>query len=203
MDRLVEEGRGKRVTLRDKYLRDIGWDTVVPFLATSFGIMMTIITSDEYLIVTQRAEGVSTWAGYFNASVNEGLSRALDQDESGRPDPYHAGARGASEELNTEIEPSAIRFLSFVSDRERYQWGLLGMTRTKLSSLEIQERASLGAKDKWENRRIRYVPFDPQSVAEFVMGHSPWQPGGLVCIIHTLIHEFGRERVVKALSPVK
>lgn len=203
LERQVEDGRGGRVTLRDKYLYGGERDRVVPFLATSFGIMLAIITSDRYLIVTQRSGDVGSWTGCFSASANEGLSRVLDRDESGRPDPYRAGARGAREELSTEIEPADIRFLSFGFDSERYQWGLLGMTKADLSLSEIQDRVSLGARDRWENREIRFVPFDPPSVAAFVMENSPWQPGGLTCIIHTLIHEFGRDQVERALSLVK
>jgi len=200
LDRYVIDDQRNRLTVREKYLKDVTWDSVVPYLATTFGIQVAIITRDGFLIVSERSSRVGAWRGHFNASVNEALSRVADWDESGNPSPYRAAVRGAKEELNIDLEPSIIRFLTFGTENIHYQWGLLGMARVGFTATRIRERRTTGTKDKWENETLHYIPFTVQTVVDFVLGHFPWTPGGLTCILHTLIHEFGRDDVEKALA---
>ena len=44
------------------------------------------------------------------------------------------------------------------------------------------------------------VPFTPEEACSFVFSHEPFSPGGLVCLYHALVHEFGREHVNSTLS---
>jgi len=200
LDRYVTDDYGNRLTVREKYLKETNWDSVIPFLATSLGISVATITSDELLVIAERSSKVGAWEGHFNASVNEALSRVADRDEKGNPNPCKAAARGATEELNIDLRPSDIRFLTFGFETIHYQWVLLGMARVNFTAAQIQERRTTGAKDKWENKTLHYIPFNVQAVVDFVLNHSPWTPFGLVCVLHTLIHEFGRSDVERALA---
>jgi hypothetical protein len=51
-----------------------------------------------------------------------------------------------------------------------------------------------------ENKKLFAVPFTPEEVCMFVFSHGPWGGGALMGIYHTLVHEFGKERVDTALS---
>jgi hypothetical protein len=57
-----------------------------------------------------------------------------------------------------------------------------------------------GVKDKIENMRIHAVKFEPEAIAQFVFSHSLWTPGGLACIYHALVYEYGRRRVEEAIK---
>jgi hypothetical protein len=87
-----------------------------------------------------------------------------------------------------------IYFLSFGVDSWYAQWGLLGMARIQRTAQEILNYRKSGVKDL-ENAQIYLLNFEINEVISFVQAHQPWAPGGLACLYHTLVHEFGREAV--------
>lgn len=90
-----------------------------------------------------------------------------------------------------DYSPSDISFLSFALDTGYRMWE---------RAEEVLENMQRGVRDRFENRRLFAVPFNPQDVCSFVFSHEPFSPGGLVCLYHSLVHEFGRERVNAAIS---
>ena len=188
-----------------KYLDDNDWYTPVVGMSMSMGIDMAVISSDGYIILTQRGQNQSVHQGMFNCSVSEAVSPLLDRSTTNQaPDLYRCAARGFAEELGlqeaTDFPLSDVLFLSFTVDTHYALYGLRGLVKVNKSSSEILKRWQAGVKDKRENSKIFAVPFTPQDVCSFVFSHEPFTPGGLVCVYHAMVHEFGREEVNKVIA---
>lgn len=191
----------RSTTLRDEYLHEVDWSKPVNFFANSFGVNIAVVTSDRYLIITQRSESVGSRPGRFSISVNEGLSRDLDRgDQSDAPDMYRCAMRGAIEELGIGLRRSDICFLSFGVDTQYCQWGLLGVARTDQGIDRILRMRGAGVKDKWENSELYPVPFEVDAVVRFIMANGPWASAAPACIYHALVHEFNRTKVDASIA---
>ncbi|NJR48148.1 MAG: hypothetical protein HC780_00005 [Leptolyngbyaceae cyanobacterium CSU_1_3] len=184
--------------LRKKYLQS-DWTQPVEYFSNAFAIYLAIVTSDGYLITTHRGQNVMSRPGELNVSFSEGLSRSLDHVD-GAPDLYNCAVRGAKEELGIDFRKQDINLLSFGVDLYYSQWALLGMAKTGKTKDEISRIRRMGVDDKWENVGINFVKFDINSVVEYVIYSATWAPGGLACIYHSLVYEFGdqvREKLLK------
>lgn len=182
------------------YQRYGDWLTPISYLSNSFGINITLITADHYVVIAQRGKDVGSRPGQFGASANEALSRLLDRGTASyAPDIYRCALRGLTEELGLELSINDIALLSFGVDTRYSQWGILGKAETTLTSAEIKSLRSHGVQDKWEHGSLYLVPFTPQDVVRFVFSHDPWGPAGLACLYHSLISEFGRTSVDDAI----
>jgi DNA-binding XRE family transcriptional regulator len=195
-------------SLREKYLKDVDWYETIPHFSHSFGISLVVITSDGYTLLTQRSPRQGSNAGCYSISANEGLSRPLDRGTSSEaPDLYRCALRGLAEELGlrepADFSVSDITFLSFEVDTQYALWGILGMVKVQKTTAHILENWQGGVKDKMENKKLFPVPFTPQDVCSFVFSRENWTPGGLICLYHTLAHEFGRQEVDKIISSYK
>jgi transcriptional regulator with XRE-family HTH domain len=190
---------------REKHLSDHDWYSPVVSMSMSMGVDMTVISSDGYALLTQRGQNQSVHQGLLNCSVSEAVSPLLDRSiTSHAPDLYRCAARGFAEELglqeSTDFFISDILFLSFTVDTHYALYGLRGMVKVNKSAEEILQSWHAGVKDKRENSKIFSVLFTPHDICSFVFSHGPFAPGGLVCLYHTLVHEFGKEQVNVALS---
>jgi len=189
-------------SLRARYLQNPDYGHPVPFLSSSLGVTMTMITEDGYLLITRRGTASYGYHNVFDASVVGGAKPPEDLDEQGNPDLYRAVIRESFEELGLVISRKAITFLSFGVKTKDYQYGLLGMVRLKGKFEDVTDAVQL-ARDRFEFGEL--APFsinDPEAIFEFVYGNNPpsWSPNGLVCIVQTLIHELGGDRVSKAIE---
>jgi hypothetical protein len=185
---------------RKRYLEDNDWYTPVVGMSMSMGVDMTVISADGQVILTQRGQNQSVHQGMFNCSVSEAVSPLLDRSTSGpAPDMYRCASRGFAEELglkeSVDFDTSDILFLSFTVDTHYALYGLRGMVKVRKSAEEILQKWHAGVKDKRENKQMFAIPFTPEGVSSFVFSCEPFAPGGLVCLYHTLVHEFGREEV--------
>jgi hypothetical protein len=189
---------------RKKYVPD-DWTTPVVGMSCSLGVDIAIISSDGYMFLTQRGRHQSVHQNMFHTSVSEAVSPSLDRSSTGRePDLYKCARRGISEELGIhdplDFTVSDIHFLSFSVDTHYALYSLCGIVKVNKGSKEIVRDWHAGVKDKVENKRLFAVPFTPQEVCSFVFSHEPFSPGGLVCLYHALVHEFGREKVNTTIS---
>ncbi len=187
-------------TIREKYLADVEWDEAVPAFAHSFSVLLTVITCDGQTILVQRGKGMGCRPNVFDVSIAEGLSRPVDRSgNSQAPDVYRCAVRGLAEELGlhepSDFAVSDILLLSFAVDTEFCMWGLFGMAKLKRSTQEVLENLRRSTRDRFEHRRVFSVPFTPEEICSFVFSHEPFSPGGLICLYHALVHEFGTERV--------
>lgn len=192
-------------TLRDTYLASADWSQPVPYFSHSFGIYLLVLTSDNKAVLTYRSKNVGSRPGEYNVSVCEGISVAdAGGDLTAAPDVYRCAERGLAEELGLhqgeDWSPEDLLFLSFGVDSWYAQWGLLGMVRIHKTASELLGYQKAGVKDKLENAQISLVDFQSEKLIAFAMASQPWTPGGLTCLYHALVHEFGRARVEKALK---
>lgn len=191
--------------MREKYLADAEWDEAVPLFAHSFSVLLTLLTSDGQTILVQRGKSLGCRPNVFDVSLAEGLSRPVDRGPNSQaPDVYRCALRGLAEELGlhapADFSPSDIQFLSFAVDTEFCMWGLFGMVKLQRRVEEVLENLRRSVRDRFENRRVFSVPFTPEEVSSFVFSHEPFSPGGLVCLYHALVHEFGSEQVNTVIS---
>ncbi len=192
-------------TMREKYLAGTEWDEAIPLFAHSFSMLLTLLTSDGYTILVQRGKSLGCRPNVFDVSLAEGLSRPVDRSTTSQaPDVYRCALRGLAEELGlhapADFSPSDIQFLSFAVDTEFCMWGLFGTVKLQRRVEEVLENLRRSVRDRFENRRVFSVPFTPEEVCSFVFSHEPFSPGGLVCLYHALVHEFGSEQVNSAMS---
>lgn len=195
----------KNKTFREKYILGYDWDVPFPSLPIPFGVGLSLLTSDGYILFAQREGSVGVRPSYFMTSVEEGLSRPLDRGTiSDAPDVYRCACRGLAEELglieNTDFSVSDILFLALGLDTEYYMCGLRGFMKITRTAHDIMNNWHLGVKDKMENKKLFAIPFTPEDVCDFVFSHGPWGGGALMGIYHTLVHEFGREQVNHIIS---
>lgn len=206
MNRLVPNGTGKFVSLKEKYLADTDFFNPIPFMTTSFGVNVAVITSDGYLLLVERSDRVYGYRRIFDVSVVEGLRPGSDVGSNGMPDLHMCAQRGASEELGIEIQIEEVRFLSVGVKPQDNQYAILGVTKLgyDLKRVELL-RSTKAAKDSWELSKILPLPIkNPESVIRFIYNNEPdsWSPNGLVCIFHALVYEFGKRSVANALMSV-
>ncbi|MBV9689974.1 MAG: helix-turn-helix transcriptional regulator [Ktedonobacteraceae bacterium] len=154
----------KENALRETYLQGVDWHSPVHYFSNSFGVSLTVITSDGYTMFTERGTNLGSRPGNYNISVSEGLSRPLDRGTRGHaPDVYRCASRGLTEELGLhepdDFVASDIVLLSFGVDTLYSLWGLRGMVKTSKPVEEIVRHWSNGVKDKLENERIFPVKF--------------------------------------------
>ncbi len=187
---------------REEYFPDENWTKPAPYFAHSFGINLLIITKDERIILTKRSESVGTNKGMYHISMNEGLSRTFDRGVSSQsPDVYRAAVRGIVEELgDQDVEASDISYLSLGVDTRYSQWALLGKAKINKTAKELEEWRANGVKDKWENEEFFTLPFDVEEIVKFIAEHDPWTPASLACIYHSLVNEFGRNKVDRTIE---
>lgn len=195
----------KDPAFREKYGLGYDWNPPSPTIPVPFGVGLSVITGDGYIIFAQREENVGVRPGYFMTSIEEGLSRPVDRGTSGdAPDVYRCACRGLSEELglieNSDFLASDILFLALGLDMEYYMCGLRGCIKVQKTAREIIRNWQIGVKDKLENKKLFAIPFNPKAVCEFVLSHEPWGGGALMGIYHTLVHEFGRSAVEEAFE---
>ncbi len=189
-------------TLREKYLRETDWNQPVPFFSNSFGVYLLVVTSDHFTLLSQRSRGLGSRPGEYNISVCEGLSRS-DAGRELAPDIYCCTERGITEELGLsaphDFNSKNVIFLSFGVDTRYSQWCLLGIVKVYKTAQEIINYRKAGVKDRLENAKIHTVKFDLDAIIPFVFSHAPWAPGGLACLYHSLVYEFGRSRLEETL----
>ena len=178
--------------IRDRYLRtakDITTEPV-PEFATTLGINLNLITSDGYLIVTERSQKTETEPGTLHTSVGEGLLRPADAGVDGAPDLFRCAIRGALEELGLLLKREAIEFNAFCVHVERGQYSLFGWSKVKETKADVERLRVLSVpKDKWENRSLQFVLYNLSSIVQLIrVNVHRWSATGLASLIFGLMH---------------
>lgn len=183
--------------LREKYFQT-DWQQPIGLFANTFSVYLSVITDDGYLIITQRGLNVGSRPGELNISANEGLSREKDHVE-GKPDLYKLGSRAIYEELGIKKSYPYLKYLSFGVDIMLGHWAIIGTVKLPENREFVERRRRSGVEDKWENTGIYFIEFELETVIDYVLNSSPWSPGAIACIYHTLVHEFGRDKCDREL----
>jgi transcriptional regulator with XRE-family HTH domain len=190
---------------RKRYFPEEDWLFPSPHFVNSIGTNMTVLTSDNHVILTQRSATQGIRPQMFSNSVSESASRPLDRGTTSlAPDMYRCAGRGLFEELGLrdgyDFVGSNILFLCFGVDTQYGLYGPRGMIKIQKTSSEILKIWNNGVKDKMESKKLFALPFNPRDITSFVFSHNPWFPGALPGLYFTLIHEFGRGEVDRVLS---
>lgn len=190
--------------MRARYLSNVEWDEAVPLFAHSFSTLIAIVTSDGYTLLVQRGKGLGCRPNVFDVSLAEGLSRPLDRSITGQaPDVYRCAMRGLAEE--TRLHPPVdfardhLILTTFAVDTEFAMWGMFGFVKVERTANEVIQHINK-SRDLFENRKLFAVPFTPEDVSAFIFEHQPFSPGGIVCLYHALVHEFGYETVDRVIE---
>ena len=203
----VTEATGKHVTIREKYLSNMNYNDPIPFIATSFGINLAIITKDDFLFYVNRSrnKGLSNYSDHFSVPVLESVHPEFDKVEEGKLNLFKTAKRGIKEELGIDIQETSIKLFSLVVDTAWYMYGMTGVAHINYTKDDIISRRSIGVKDKWESSDFFFLPLNPKSVADNLRhtgGPSRWHPTSFACLIQTLIYETGQESAVSAFKTV-
>lgn len=205
LNEMVSDDNSSSITVREKHLRRTDFRRPLPYLATSFGINMTLVTKDGYFVLAKRGQrGVSSYQGMFTVPILESVNPYLDLNDRKQIDLFTTAKRGAHEELGIEVEIDEIKFFALQVDTLWYMYGMTGAIFTEhFTRDDVIARRSTGTKDKWEADDLRYIKFNPQSVSQAMKemgGDSQINPSAFASIIHTLISEFGTIEVEKAFT---
>ncbi|MFN8529913.1 MAG: toll/interleukin-1 receptor domain-containing protein [Anaerolineae bacterium] len=76
---LLDQEDSDTAALIERYFVDADWNTPIRYFSNSFGINLAVITSDQKVILAQRSNNVASRPGAIGVSINEGLSRPIDQ----------------------------------------------------------------------------------------------------------------------------
>jgi transcriptional regulator with XRE-family HTH domain len=206
---------GEKTKLYDKYFSNYNWSDPhlqpIPLFSNIFGVVVSLITGDNKLLIMKRPPGMGGRGDVFNIAINESVHPDFDRAvNSDAPDLYHATIRGASEELNLPLEPKDIVFFAFGVDSVYSMWNPLGCARTRYTCDEVLKMRAMAAKDKWEVVQAYPIDFEIRPVVRFVQStmsqdkkrplDTIWSPGALACVYYTLVNEFGRKKVDEAIA---
>ena len=201
MNSVVEDENQEFDTLKHKYLSGRSLTDPCKFIATSFGVNLCVITSDNYTLIGKRSDIVSNYRRRFQVGVCESVIPTLDSDPDTNPiDLYRTAIRGAQEELGIEIQKKNVRFFSLCVDVDYYLYGLTGMIETDRTLAQLQSRRSLGFKDKIESSEMVPLEFNPKAILKFIEnngGGSEWHPASFVATIQSLVNHYGIKPVEK------
>jgi nucleoside phosphorylase len=194
---VFDEEINERVTLRQKYLKNINWSNPslkpVTYFSSTFGLCACLISRDDQMLITRRSEMVGSWKGLYHMSINEGMQRNIDSGLNNTPDPYKALIRGTNEELGIDITHEQIKLLTFNVDTVQSAWGLHGFIESNMTMSEILNARRNATKDKWEAMELIPLKFEIDEIVKFVFSNQSWSPHGLSCIYHVLVYKFGKD----------
>lgn len=194
LDKKLQSGE----TIREKYIPSNELETVQPFLANGFGVVLVVITSDENVILTKRT-GMSG-ARANEISVVEGVHPSLDRHSvNDGPDLFNTVVRGANEELGIIINKDIITFLGYGIDLDYYQWNIIGFAHVPQTAQEIKHLRSRGAAGKWENSLLVFENFLPKNIAKVINEKEMWSTAK-VALYWTAVRELGKRNIDRAIK---
>ncbi len=201
-DRIEIDGRVTSV--RELYLRNLQFESPIPEFASALSVNLSLITSDGFIVVSKRAiDGIGGYSGHIAHALNECMNLVSDRSSNGTLSLLATAQRGINNELNIEVAEDEITFFTVGVDPQHYFWGVTGLIRSKeFTRADIQTRRSIGSKEHWESTQLYFLPHNPSAVAQFMRDISQtekWQPIGIVCLIQTMIAEFGIKATERAL----
>lgn len=176
--------------VRDRYAATVDLtERPAPEFASNLGHDLNLVTADGYLIVTEKSQRSHKGGGCLASAVGEGFMRPTDADSAGAPDSFQCMVRGAREEFGITLTPDQIEFTGFGVDPRICEYSLIGWAPLKETRAEVEALRSAGVpQDKWEARRLHFIPLEPAAVAHFVVSHRDrWLPEGQAAVALSLL----------------
>ena len=171
-----------------------------PSLANIWGIILTIVTSDAWVLVPLRGQ-TEVEANCFGPSVGEEGLWSRDVLDGGTIDPFRIAAAGVEEELGITLEPRHLQWLEFGANTVCCRYALVGLVNIDLTRSELQSAMSTNAKDAWEIRAPAWARFAPESVAAFMSEPGRrFSPYATAALTRALLQKFGWSRCASAFA---
>ncbi len=204
LDEEIETDGSQRTTVRDKYLRDLRYESPNPEFVAAFAINLSLITKDGFIVIGKRGTvGMFPYGGCISPAINECVQPDLDKI-AGSVSLFAAAKRGAHNELNIQISEDELQFFTLGVDTRYYSYLLTGLVRSKTYTRDdIIARRTQGSKERWETDHLYFLPLNAESIAKSMSEISKiekWSPVSIVCLAQTLISEFGTKNAERALS---
>lgn len=185
------EPRDRRELLAGDAIREVD-----PFIASGFGLNLTVETSDGKVLLTRRGSHTSSWPNHRHISMNEGLNQS-DMSPGGRVNIQHAFVRGLHEELGIHLETMsdyALDVHSLILDIDRYEWALLGhldLRRSGVTSADLRQMRIVGmAADSWESSDLLFEDFTLAAISSEFDRQDEWIPHGLMNLALSYAYRF-------------
>ncbi len=203
----VTDESGKAMSAYEKYVS--GYDREShgqpnPALSNMFGVSLTAVTSDGYVILHRRSKRNAVVPDFIHVSVAE-TTQAADpsvpnNSTDAEPDRgqlvYNTAVRGLKEELCIEhFDRERVEFLGLIYSPELMQFDLVGTVRLPFTAEEVQAMAKGGRDQTFENESLIVQPFNARAIAIFMQKEPNWSPFAAASILLALEFEFGSDSV--------
>jgi hypothetical protein len=195
MDKLIP---GSEQTVRGKYINEIP-NLAIPDVrfAHGVGVILTVITSDNKLILTRRRSDISIRPNEIDVSVVEAID-PTDWDKS--IDLYKAAKRGAEQELGIRVSEDDVKFLGFGVDLDYYQWNIIGTVQLDKTEEEFIQHISNGIHGTNELDEFLITDASPESIAKILSEEKMWATG-IIALYWTAVYQLkSKERFDKILK---
>ncbi len=208
---------GRPITAQEKYLSEYNPNTPVPLMAQSISANIVPIfqkSGREYALFVRRSTRkiLATGKGVFALGINETPKRKPTMDERKRLEDvsekfldhdslsqgnliFNAIIRGAREELGIELPEESITLLAFGLNTNRYLYSFGGIARTDLTIDYVENCLPTARDGALEYENLFWVPFDPESVQDFLLKNRPWGETSPYVVFYALAHCFGVNRI--------
>lgn len=177
------EDRDRADSIYKMHLADREPGEIIPYLARHIGVVVVVVTSDGFVIATQRTKNVHARPGEYDVSVVEGIEPTKDADISGgvtKIDIFKTVARGCNEELGLVLkDEDKIEILGLAVDQKYYQFNFYAVVR--LDSLTFNDLASQRngkARDEWEGR-VKPIANKIDEMLKFMNDNPMWDTAKL------------------------
>ncbi|TFD97075.1 hypothetical protein [Jeotgalibacillus sp. R-1-5s-1] len=189
-------------TIRQKYIDTIkDYQEPSPFLSQGVGIVLTVVTSDEKIVISHRKD-----TGIRPHEMDVSVVEAIDPDKDYTYDPnnrqkksidlYSAAKRGLYEELGLDVQKDEITLLGYGLDLEYYQWNVIGTAHINLTYDEVLRQKSSGIHGMNELKKIEAVDLDPKKVAQLLKNNKLWSTAQVALYWTTIynMNEYSRKK---------
>lgn len=187
-------------TIREKYINKAIQDIHLPspILSQGIGIVLTVVTADERIVLTRRRQDTGIRPNELDVSVVEAIDPYQDatDDSNGVEnkyktiDLYKAACRGLKQELGLVVKPEQIHLLGFGVDLDYYQWNIIGMVETELTSSQVLEKKSSGIHGLNELSMLEFIQHDHIKVAELIRDQQIWSTAQ-IALYWTMVYNLG------------
>jgi hypothetical protein len=187
-------------TIREKYINKAIDNLHIPspVLSQGVGIVLTVVTSDEKIVLTRRKQDTGIRPNELDVSVVEAIDPYQDATDNSNGvenrhksiDLYKAASRGLKQELGLGVKPDQIHLLGFGVDLDYYQWNIIGIVETDLTSDQILEKKSSGIHGINELSRLEFIQHDKIKVAELLRDHELWSTAQ-IALYWTMVYDLG------------
>lgn len=208
-DRLHElkDDQGRSLELRSRFnVTSRSYDS--PIVCGVLGVEITLITSDDKVVIVKRNKTEAQLQNLFLATIGEGIEPVHDKKETLDNstlllDPFHTVVRGAKEELGIDIAPNGIKFFALGIHKATMDPDLLGVLKVPHTQNDLEYSIlSARARDRWESNDLQFIDFNPKSVSQFIklVGIDHMTPAAPICLIFSLLTFFPEKQVIKAFT---